>query len=100
MTKFGGLTLALVLFGSVSAQAGDWPLETRNTFRQSCINSATDALAKQQALSYCDCTVERVARDFSTSEIAELDKTKLSAPLIKRLQQVSQQCLAALGAQR
>ena len=100
MARLARFTLALVLFASPLAQAGEWPPETRNTFRQSCIDSATQALGKQRALLYCDCTVERIARDFSTADIAELQQTQLAEPLVMRLQQVSRQCLGELGAQR
>ena len=100
MLRFERFALLLALLGSSLVQAGDWPPETRNTFRQSCIDSATQALGKQRALLYCGCTVARIGRDFSTADIAELEKTQLSESLIKRLQQVSQQCLGELRAQR
>lgn len=100
MLRFDRFTLLLALLGSPLVHAGDWPAETRNTFRQSCIDSATQALGKQRALLYCDCTVARIGRDFSTADIAELEKTQLSDALVQRLQQVSQQCLGELGAQR
>mgnify|MGYP007020568824 CR=1 FL=1 len=35
----------------------------------------------------------------SASEVAALEQAELPEPLIKRLQQVSQQCLEALGGQ-
>lgn len=100
MARLERITLAVLLLGSLSVQAGDWPSGVKNTFRQSCIDSASQALGKQRALLYCECTVERIGRDFTTAEIAELEQAQLPEPLIKRLQQVSQQCLGAQGAQR
>ena len=100
MVKFARFPLVFALLGSLSAQAGEWPPEVRHTFRQSCIDSASQALGKQRALLYCDCTVARIGTDFTTAQIAELDKAQLPEPLVKRLQQVSQQCLGSLGAQR
>lgn len=100
MVRFERFTLTVMLLGSLSAQAGEWPPEVKNTFRQSCIDSASKPLGKQRALLYCDCTVQRIARDFSSAEIAELEKPQLPEGLVKRLQQVSQQCLGEFGAQR
>ena len=100
MAKLARFPLMLALLGSLSAQAGEWPPEVRHTFRQSCIDSASEPLGKQRALLYCDCTVARIGSDFSTAQIAELERAQLPEPLVKRLQQVSQQCLGELGAQR
>lgn len=100
MRRLQRMALCTLLLPCFSALAGDWPPEVKNTFRQSCIDSASKPLGKQRALLYCDCTVQRIARDFSTEEIAELEKPQLPEGLVKRLQQVSQQCLGELGAQR
>lgn len=100
MQRFQRLALWALLLPCLTAQAGEWPPEVKNTFRQSCIDSASKPLGKQRALLYCDCTVQRIARDFSTAEIAELEKPQLPEGLVKRLQQVSQQCLGEFGAQR
>jgi hypothetical protein len=41
--------------------------------------------------------VARIDRDFSAREVAALERAELPEPLIRRLQQVSQQCLQMLG---
>lgn len=90
--------LALLSLG-LPALAGDWPPGVRETFRNSCVESAAQALGQASAQHYCECTVMRIQRDFSSAEIAALEKAELPQPLIGRLQQVSQQCLQALGGQ-
>ena len=85
---FAALLVSLPVF------AGEWPAGVRETFRDGCVNSAAQALGEARARTYCDCTLAHIARDFTTAEIAALQKADLPEPLIRRLQQVSQQCLA------
>ena len=99
MDRFQRIALATLLLASLPALAKEWPPGVRDTFRQSCENSAGQPLGKQRAQQYCNCTVASIDRDFSASEIAALEKAELPEPLIKRLQQVSQQCLGQLGGQ-
>lgn len=88
-----------LLLSAMSALAAEWPAGVRDTFQQGCVKSAGEALGQERAGLYCKCTVTRIDRDFSTAEVAALEKADLPEPLIKRLQQVSQQCLQTLGGQ-
>ncbi|MDG9922654.1 MULTISPECIES: hypothetical protein [unclassified Pseudomonas] len=99
MDRFPRVALATLLLTSMPVLAKDWPPGVRETFQQSCVNSAGQPLGQQRAQQYCDCTVSSIDRDFSASEIATLEKAELPEPLIQRLQQVSQQCLEQLGGQ-
>jgi hypothetical protein len=99
MDRFQRIALATLLLTSLPALAKDWPPGVRNTFQQGCENSAGQPLGKQRAQQYCNCTVSRIDRDFSASEIAALEKADLPEPLIQRLQRISQQCLEQLGGQ-
>ncbi|PYC27523.1 hypothetical protein DMO17_07230 [Aquipseudomonas alcaligenes] len=89
-----------LLLSCAPVLAKDWPAGVKQTFRDSCVNSAGEPLGKERALLYCDCTVGRIDRDFSLAEMAALEQAELPPTLIERLQQVSQQCLGELGAQR
>lgn len=91
------LTVAALLLLGLPAQATEWPAGVRDTFQRSCVSSAGQPLGKERAQRYCDCTVTRIDRDFSGAEIAALERAELPEPLVVRLQQVSQQCLQALG---
>jgi hypothetical protein len=99
MDRFQRIALATLLLASLPALAKDWPPGVRATFQQSCENSAGQPLGKQRAQQYCNCTVARIDRDFTASEIAALEQAELPEPLIRRLQQISQQCLGELGGQ-
>jgi hypothetical protein len=99
MDRFQRIALATLLLASLPALAKEWPPGVRDTFRQSCENSAGQPLGKQRAQQYCGCTLARIDRDFSSAEIAMLEQATLPEPLIQRLQQVSQQCLGELGGQ-
>lgn len=97
MNRTPRIALAALLLTSLPTLAAQWPAGVRDTFRQSCEQSAGEALGKQRAPLYCNCTVERIDRDFSSTEIAALEKTQLPEPLIQRLQQISAACLQQLG---
>lgn len=87
------------LLAGLPVQAAEWPPGVRDTFHKSCVESAGQPLGQERAQRYCQCTVARIDRDFSASEVAALEQAELPEPLIKRLQQVSQQCLEAFGGQ-
>ena len=94
----GTACAALLLIG-LPALAAQWPAGGRETFRNGCEDSAGQALGEERAQRYCACTLTRIDRDFSATEIAALDKAELPEPLVARLQRVSQTCLAELDGQ-
>ncbi|MBD9414666.1 hypothetical protein IB234_08825 [Pseudomonas sp. PDM16] len=99
MDRTRPIALAALLMMGLPALAGEWPPGVRDTFQKSCVNSAGQALGQARAQQYCECTVRRIDRDFSSAELAALEKAELPEPLVKRLQQVSGQCLNELGGQ-
>lgn len=99
MDRIQRVALAALLLSGLPVMAGEWPAGVRDTFQKSCVNSAGQALGKERAQVYCECTVTSIDRNFSSAEIAMLERADLPEPLIKRLQQVSQQCLQGLGGQ-
>ncbi|MDD0844141.1 hypothetical protein [Pseudomonas sp. Gutcm_11s] len=99
MDRMQSLVFTVLLLAGLPAVAGEWPAGVRDTFQKGCVNSAGEALGQERAGLYCECTVKRIDRDFTTAELTALEKAELPDPLIKRLQQVSQQCLQTLGGQ-
>jgi len=99
MNRIQRVAFAALLLTSLQIAAGEWPPGVRDTFRKGCANSAGQALGNERAQRYCECTVQRIDRDFSSAEIAQLEKADLPDSLIRRLQQVSQQCLENPGIQ-
>lgn len=86
-----------LLFGGLPAQAAEWPPGVRDSFLNGCVESAGKPLGQERARRYCACTVARIDRDFSAGELAALEQAELPEPLIRRLQQVSQQCMQTPG---
>lgn len=93
------IAVIVLLLGGPSALAAEWPPGVRDSFLNGCVESAGEPLGQERATRYCACTVARIDRDFSASEVAALERAELPEPLIRRLQQVSQQCLQRLGGQ-
>lgn len=52
--------LCLFLIISCTSCKNTWDSETRNMFKQSCVEEATWAASPQQANKYCDCVLERM----------------------------------------
>lgn len=99
MERIQRLACAALLLAGSPALAAEWPPGVRETFQRGCENSAGQALGEALARPYCACTVSRIDRDFSSAEVAELERADLPQPLIERLQRVSEQCLQALEGQ-
>lgn len=91
--------LAILPLLVLPALAADWPPGMREVFREGCLDSASEALGREPASRYCDCTVARIERDFSAEDFAGLQQAELPAPLLERLQWVSGQCLGELQGQ-
>ncbi|MEO4047801.1 hypothetical protein AAFN46_12015 [Pseudomonas sp. CAU 1711] len=99
MDRIARLVFAALLLTGLPALAAEWPPGVRETFQKGCESSAGQALGAERARLYCACTVTGIDRDFSSAEVAELEKADLPQPLIERLQRLSQQCLQALEGQ-
>ena len=57
------------LLAGLPVQAAEWPPGVRDTFHKSCVESAGQPLGQERAQRYCQCTVARIDRDFSASEV-------------------------------
>lgn len=89
----------VALLASLSAMAVQWPPGARQSFQQSCVTSASQALGAERAQQYCDCTVKTIERSFSQQQVTALEGQELPPELIEKLRAVSQQCLDSQGNQ-
>ncbi|MBC9251552.1 hypothetical protein A9179_14870 [Pseudomonas alcaligenes] len=90
---------AALLLASLSAMAGAWSTQERDTFEQGCLISARDALDEGLAKQYCSCTVTGIEQSFTPPQLAALQGQQLPPELLDKLRDVSQRCQKRIAGQ-
>ncbi|MFC0711209.1 hypothetical protein [Azorhizophilus paspali] len=91
----------LTLAGVLPAVAGEWPSGAREAFVRDCLASAKARQEEGAARRYCECSADRVAVEFSSAELRELQGAKqVPAPMHERLLKTSTGCLSQLNRQQ
>ncbi len=99
MISLRALAGGVALLACLPSMAAQWPPGAKQSFQQSCVSSASEALGGGRAQQYCDCTVTTIERSFSQAQITALEGQDLAPELVSKLREVSQQCLDRLGGQ-
>lgn len=88
----------LTLAGALPAVAGEWPSGAREAFIRDCLSGATARHEEGPARRYCECSADRVAAEFSSAELRELQGAEqVPAPMHERLLKSSSNCLPQLN---
>ncbi|SFA91564.1 hypothetical protein [Azotobacter beijerinckii] len=93
--------LLLALAGVLPASAGEWPSGAREAFVRDCVVNAKARHKEGPARHYCECSADRVAAEFSSTELLHLQGSddQVPAPMQERLLGASSQCLSQLNRQ-
>ena len=90
--------LLLACAGTLPAQAGEWPSGAREAFIRDCMVGAMARHKEGPARRYCECSADRVAAEFSSAELRQLQGAdQVPAPMQERLLATSSNCLSLLN---
>ena len=69
--KSSAIIITLMLIALSCNNSEPFPKEWKDEYKAECVKEASVSLSNKQAVEFCNCTLEKIIKDYSSGKVAD-----------------------------